>query len=246
MKYYADNAISAYRVKLRTPLYLPGKWEVALVEISLPTTWENVDEHHSRFAVNTDGHSWRELGVPQGFYTDNDTFMKHLADLLEQAKPSSSRILQYNKQQRKAYLAVPPLMSIKLYKGIAHILGFKDAAMLHGGETEPRNHFPQHHADVFHNTYTLYVYTDIISPQIVGDGEVSLLRTVDYPNNTSDNRPQVISHTYQDPHYVPVNKTYVDTIKIDIRDSAGNKIPFLTGHSLVKLHFKQVQSAFLS
>lgn len=239
INFFPENAISSYRVKLRQPLNLDGRFEVALTEISVPTEFSNVDEQHGRLAINTDGKSWRELGVPIGYYEDNDTFMTRLSSVLENARSTpgtDGTILQYIPRVRKAFFRIPAGISIHLYEGIAQILGFDGVKTLHGGRT----HEAPHHADVFHNTYTLYVYLDCIAPQIVGDSEVQLLRTIHFGSYSAKNTQRVLTHIYQTPNYVPVNKQYLDTIKIDIRDSSGKKIPFLAGHSLCKLHFRQV------
>lgn len=244
MDYFPDNAVSGYRVKLRQPLNFNGKYEVALSEISLPTIWANVDEHHSRLAINTDGTAWREVGVPVGFYENNDTFMQRLSSVIENSRATSDdkgTILQYIPRVRKAFFQIPAGMSIHLYEGIGQILGFGGGKTLHGGRT----HEASYHADVFHNTYTLYVYMDCIQTQIVADTEVQLLRTIHFPSYTPNNATRVLTHIYQTPDYVPINKQYIDTIRIDIRDSSGKKIPFLAGHSLVKLHFRKVQPTLL-
>ena len=85
---------------------------------------------------------------------------------------------------------------------------------------------------------SLYIYTDIISYQYVGDTLSPLLRNVIIPSTRSFLTESVI---YNSPHYVPVNKTHIDTINIKIKDEQGNNIRFERGKSIVKLHFRPIR-----
>ena len=81
---------------------------------------------------------------------------------------------------------------------------------------------------------SLYVYTDIIQYQYVGDTLAPLLRNVAVTPKINS----IKSLIYDSPHYVSVNKSYIDTINIKILDEQGNLIRFKRGKSLVKLHFR--------
>ena len=50
---YPGNTLSHYVTRLRSSLEFTGEWEVALVELSTPTLWNNIDEDHSRFSLKT-------------------------------------------------------------------------------------------------------------------------------------------------------------------------------------------------
>ena len=52
--------------KLIRPLELRGEWEDALVEITTPTFWYNLDEYHCPSSVNVNEEGWQETGVPPG------------------------------------------------------------------------------------------------------------------------------------------------------------------------------------
>ena len=61
---------------------------------------------------------------------------------------------------------------------------------------------------------TLYVYTDIVDEQRVGDVTAPLLRIVSVPQRRTG---EFVTFTYGTPHYVPVKSKYVDTIQVDIQ-----------------------------
>ena len=39
-------------------------------------------------------------------------------------------------------------------------------------------------------------------------------------------------------HYVPVAKSFIDQVHISIKGDTGYDVPFITGKSLIKLHFR--------
>ena len=90
-------------------------------------------------------------------------------------------------------------------------------------------------SDIKRGFYTLYVYCSICEPQVVGDYYVPLLRSV--PIEGVDG--EIITKTYHDPHYVPVNTTSFDSMEVNIKDDTGENISFKTGKVICKLHFRQ-------
>ena len=82
---------------------------------------------------------------------------------------------------------------------------------------------------------TFYVYCDIIENQIVGNTEAPLLKTIVINYNLSQN----LSWTHFDnPQYLDINKTEINSIYIFVRDEFGEKIIFEDGSFTVKLHFR--------
>ena len=77
---------------------------------------------------------------------------------------------------------------------------------------------------------TIYIYTDILRYSIVGDSLSPLLRA--FPINTSQN--QLIHFTPSNAIYLPLEKSFLDTVRISIRDQRGKHINFSKGpHSSV-------------
>ena len=81
----------------------------------------------------------------------------------------------------------------------------------------------------------LYVYTNCIEQQLVGDVQAQLLRSICIENNNTHTM-QTIS--FESPHYIPVARRNFNIIEIDIRDESGEKVPFQFGCVVVKLHFQ--------
>jgi hypothetical protein len=81
---------------------------------------------------------------------------------------------------------------------------------------------------------SLFIYCDIIDYQYVGDAYVPLLRNVVVENSF----PKTAIAHYDNPHYVTINKSEINSIHVEIRDDTGEKIKFDQGKVIIKLHFR--------
>jgi hypothetical protein len=122
---------------------------------------------------------------------------------------------------------------VELSPRMAQLIGFtKDQTEYVIKRTEKASFMPQLEG----NAHSLYIYSSIVDHQIVGDVVAPLLRVV-CPD--ADKLGQLVSEKYIKPHYLPVNSSYIDTIDIQIRTTAGHLFPFNSGSPVVvSLHFK--------
>ena len=95
--------------------------------------------------------------------------------------------------------------------------------MRHGNRTKPPNPV---NVNIGYDTLYIYIYTDCIEQQLVGDVQAQLLQNV-YVNNFESIPIQTTS--FESPHYIPVARRDFDTIGINIRDETGQKVPFQFG-----------------
>lgn len=91
--------------------------------------------------------------------------------------------------------------------------------------------------DITAGINSLYIYTDIIKPVLVGDAEVKLIRRVRIPSNTTF--CQTIEIEYLAPQYYPLSLHEIENIEITIRDSTGREIDFREGPVDITLHFRK-------
>jgi len=86
----------------------------------------------------------------------------------------------------------------------------------------------------------IYVYTDFIKQQYFGDSYLPLIKSVLIDDAMANNN---LINIYNNPDYVEVNKSIINTIKIEIKDTAGDYIKFNDIYSpvLIKLHFRPKQ-----
>ena len=96
-------------------------------------------------------------------------------------------------------------------------------------------------ADLNMDLHSLYVYTDIVEAQMVGDSKVPLIRIV--PVETTATK--IVMKTFLSPQYIPVSRKQFNKIEMNIRLHTGELVPFAAGHLLVTLHFRQTRPAYL-
>lgn len=238
---YPDNTLSTYSTALRRPLQLRGDWEVGLAEISHPSLWTNIGPNFSRFSVESPAGGWREVGVPEGYYTRHRLLLERINAAGRQVDGRLGTFAHYNANMRKVLISLEGKSAISLHHGLALVLGFDEARTLQG----PGQFTPSRGIDLNHGVHAMYVYCDLVEHQIVGDTEVPLLRTVPFATYSDARRPAETNITFNPIHYVPVAKSFVDTIVININDDVGTPIPFVTGKVIVKLHLRQRRPEFV-
>ena len=82
---------------------------------------------------------------------------------------------------------------------------------------------------------TLFLYTNIISHQYVGEESAKLLRTVVL--HEGSNKIDIDFNHY---HYFPLQGSYHKYIEIDIRNFNGELVRLTPGKIIVKLHFRRI------
>ena len=90
-------------------------------------------------------------------------------------------------------------------------------------------------ADVTGAMNSIFVYCDSVQPQVVGDANVPLLRTVPIEGKMDD----VVTRTYTNMQYIKFQRKSFEEVEILLRDDTGNPVPFERGKVLATLHFGQ-------
>ena len=85
----------------------------------------------------------------------------------------------------------------------------------------------------------LYIYSDIVEHQIIGNTSSKLLRSFMIP---VINDQKYFHHEFTNLHYIKVESSAYKTIDIYIRDVSGNLASFADGELLVKLHFRPINN----
>ena len=83
---------------------------------------------------------------------------------------------------------------------------------------------------------TLYVYSDLIVPQLIGDVRASLLRIVPVIDDPSG----VTNVEFHRLHYFPLLKQSFQYVQVDIRDDTGDIVPFASyGRVVCVIHIRR-------
>ena len=119
-------------------------------------------------------------------------------------------------------------------KQIGQILGL-DPTMIEkpiGNE----QHIFKFNANLHHSLSNLFIYSDIADFTSVGDIVAPILRVV--PFNTVTELVHVHKE-FKNLQYVPVFKSVIDQVYISIKLETGSNVPFVTGETMIKLHFRR-------
>ncbi|GFY13672.1 uncharacterized protein TNCV_4960421 [Trichonephila clavipes] len=124
----------------------------------------------------------------------------------------------YNKATKRVKINAVQGSSLHL-ENLGELLGFKRSAIITG------NMKSEFVADAWSNFSVFYVYSDLISPQIVGDTQAALLRIV----RTKGKDGETISQYYDRPQYLLLVRHSFQTIQSELRLNSGDFVPFERG-----------------
>ena len=235
--YYPDNTLNDFTTKLFKPIDLSGEWEVALTEISFPHSFYNVNAPYNRILYSGDGtrRNAKLITVPPGYYNDLDELFLTMHELMDELGKANIKLI-LNKNTQKVRVKLQHDAYVEFHPELMAILGFPNRDILIRQTTEAD--LP---VDINGGMYSLYMYTDIIEDQLVGDAFAPLLRIVHMDKKSCGD---VITQTYQSPHFVKVRMKRFDTIAVRIRRDTGEKILFQRGKIIVKLCFRPTKTKY--
>ena len=248
VQYFPQNSLTQFKTKLaKQIIHDESKWEVALAEISFPKTWVNVKPDENEIYVENN-FNFRCLTIPVKRYANNFEFFHALKECFTFEKHLGVSVA-FNEKTGHIVFESPNGSVLYLTGKLALQIGFKSDVVLADNEninsTVMTRHSklvitgkritPPNPVNVNLGYDILYVYTDCIEQQLVGDVQAQLLHSI-YIKNNSTHAMQTIS--FESPHYIPVARRNFDIIEINIRDESGEKVPSQFGRVVVKLHFR--------
>lgn len=228
LRYFSGNKISHFITQLPSPINLIGEWEVGLSEIIYPHSWYNVNETNNTFFYDIGDGKLVKKSLEVGYYESPYDIITTIHSLIP--KTSTKYTLNYNKNSKRIKAHASQGASLHLQK-LSTLLGFRSNTIIRGSMKSELA------ADVMSDFSFFYVYTDIVSPQIVGDVYAPLLRIVQVKGLDGE----VISQYFERPQYLPVTQQSFHTINIEIRLNSGGYVPFEKGKVIVVLHFRMRQ-----
>ena len=150
----------------------------------------------------------------------------------------SNIFFKYNRINGKVSVKIPDIpnktITVMLTPALYGFLGYKDPQV----RKDTKTTFV---SDINQGFYSLFVYTDILEHRPVGDITAPLLRVIPVTGYQGD----VITKTYENIQYFPIQKKQFDTIEIDIRTDMGKPVKFKNGKVLVTLHFRKRRMVYL-
>lgn len=266
MGYYPNNTTTKFTTQLPKRIRLVGEWVVGIAEIQYPcsflavTDLDNLIYYRTPSAAvadNNDGDietllkaariafkdpkaeyyhregGWTVVRISAGNYESVEDIVTAIN---QHSKLEKLLSFQYSKVTKRLSLSIKALLSVLGFsQRLALQLGYKPDVNL---VTHPT---PAHPANIWVGLPSqMFVYCDLVEPQVVGDILSSLMRVV---NVTADNynygtHKDVI---FSPPHYIPIMRREFENLEIDIRTDSGELMPFEFGTLSLKLHFKKIR-----
>ncbi len=235
LEYFPENALTHYFTKLPRAIDLSGgEWEAGMVEIQYPHTWYNIPGEEEAWVDLEINGTIHHSGLKAGFYESPGLLIKRMELLCRSFLPDCKAVVfDYDKITQKVIISVKPGASVTFSSLLQTMLGLSQAHFDEGV------HEGAQVIDIRQGFYSLYVYCNLIEPQMVGDALAPLLRIVPIRGQTGD----LVTRSYENVNYHPVQLKRFDTVELDIRDDTGHKVSFERGKVVVTLHFRRRRSS---
>ena len=234
---FPNNSMNNYTTKLSQPIDL-SNYEVALTEIQYDNRWDNVVDGSTLLIRKFNG-ARIAITVPPGIYSSIEQIVNYITSKFDEARISDVFEIEYLSSIRKVKLTIfDDYDAVNLSDSLAQQLGFVSQKQFTKYGVDSGVYTGDSYADVERGMTALFVYTNIIKPQIVGDVSVPLLRVV--PVKERHVQPYRTIE-FRHPMYLPTTHNVTDLIQILIKRDNGESVPFKTGKVIVTLHFKKRQ-----
>jgi hypothetical protein len=135
---------------------------------------------------------------------------------------------------------------IKFGKGLSEMLGLqKQYHNVWIGQATNQYHISDDTIDMSGGLNFMLIYSDIVDTSRVGDRSGRLLRCVSSNRLTgtsssgSSNEHEMIVLNFPFVYYVPVSRSYIDSIDIAIHTDFGEEVRFIERKSMIVLHFRR-------
>lgn len=253
LKTFPENKPHNYTTLLASPIDLDGTWEVALVDIQYPNNWNNFrDRTVVRMLVGkTVGNNFQKL--VKTFTIDEQNFPT-IEDLIFKFNTDSKKVfgdlnaagieLYLNKAENRV-CAENKLRDYTFAefgtspKTMMDIMGFQTSIIRPPAENKDY-HVTQmktaERAPQFENVPSMYIYTDIIQYQMVGDVKAPLLGVLPVKGSMNEQ----VFWNFNPPYYIPINRNSIPTIQIRLCTETGLPFPIAgDGKVICRLHFRR-------
>ena len=261
---YKNNTLSKFSVYLPETIKLNTDYEVALGQIIYPSSIFNIPyDMNIKYKVKFKNEESTVVNkiVKKGCYHSEEDLINTIKDLFNEIKsvdivkymkikypnPSFTVIdlpkitfekniinctngeLKISRKDKEDYAKI----FIQFDEYLLHMLGFEDSQLPELGKAK-------YNVDMYGQIHTMYVYTDIMQPSIVGHKKANVLRVVALDSPLSSKFNSMKCEHYNAPLFHSLKILNFDTIEIQLLDSRGNLIQFENGKVIVTLILKPI------
>ena len=244
-----NNTLNSFTNFLPEHVSLDGHWEAAISEISYPSMYQNVTEGKFIFYDEKLSKTTEAYYLEPGLYSCITDIVEAMNTLIQGRINHRDTFLTIKvsrvTQKVKVYLANEKSSLAIFGTDLGHIFGGdvrNDSGILMRGK-EP--HEPTFAYDIV-RIHSLMIYTDIVEYNIVGDTKAPVHRCFPFISKLKSGdiitTGQYMNYqTFSNLQFRRLLKNSFHSIHIDLRDTSGEKIPFVSvGITRIVLMFRKV------
>ena len=248
---FPDNTLSPFTNFLPEQLNLDGQWEFAISEISYPSMYQNVTKGKFVFFDKKLSKSSEFYYLEPRLYSSITVIVEAMNILIQEKHNHSGNCVKIKVPRRtqkvEIYLANGgsglAFFSTDLGHNFGSNVGIEFGVILRG----KRPHKPEFAYHIV-RIHSLMIYTDLIEYNIVGDTQAPLLRCFPFISKLKSGdiittRQYMNYQTFSNLQFRPLLKNSIHSIHIDLRDTSGEKIPFVSvGITRLVLMFRKASN----
>ena len=248
---FPDNTLSSVTNFLPEQLNLDGQWEVAISEISYPSIYQNVKEGKFMFSDKNVSKSFEFFYLEPGLYPSITDIFGAMNVLIRERHNHSENCITIKMSRRTQkvdiYLAKEGSGLALFSTDLGHIFGSNIGNEFGVMSRGKGPHKPEFAHDIV-RIHFLMIYTDLIEYNIVGDTKTPLLRCFPFISKLKSGdiitSGQYMNYQiFSNLQFRPLLKNSFHNIHIDLRDTSGEKIPFVSvGITRLVLMFRKASN----
>ena len=228
--FFPENNPSKYTTKLPRWIQLNGEWEIGLHSIAY-TQW-NIVRHLDEPISFTHSDNNEKGGGMKKYYATIHEYLTSINKSLRESVTDDE--IKFSMQNGKVTIILSPGYKVYLRREQAIVLGFMKFEDSTEVKEIVKTETGLYEANL-HRETNIHVYCDIVQAQIVGDKTLPLLGIVPC-EKTAETYETV--YAVENIHYIPIQTKSFQKIKVLLRSSTNESIPFEYGRATITLHLK--------
>ena len=233
---FPDNALSSFTNFLPEQVNLEGQWEVAISEISYPSMYQPITEGYFKFFDEKFSKSTSTYNLDPRLYTSITDIIEAMNTLIQERSNHSQTCITVKVSRRSQKVVITlandnsglAFCSTDFGHFFGNNVGNQFGVLMKGKGP----HEPQFAYDIV-RIDSLTFYSDLVECSIVGDTKAPLLRC--FPLISKLKGGDIITtgqymnyQTFSNLQCRPPLKNSFHSIHFDLRDTSGEKIPFVS------------------
>ena len=262
------NKISNFRTNLARIISFEEGWVVGLTEITYTKSWYNVLQSIPITLIDEIGNVYKPTSknihedfiIHAGYYDTPQKLVSEINKILLKFNQIIPPKIEYNELNNCVTVKAGKIeQTIKVYPNLGeeleNILGLKNRNLkndIYSTNITSNEDFLFKDYEIFNNDVlkayhpveisagyqTLYLYSDIVYPSLIGDTCAPILRLIEIPRRYKFG--DTVHINYDRPHYRSLLLNEFETIEMSLYDDSGKLVPFKFGRLAMTLHFKKL------